>query len=67
MPETEIEYINGRKWCSMSMLYLSQKYFTQIVDYITLCMMMNNSIKFCIIVIHPVITLGVSFMNIYHE
>ena len=29
--------------------------------------MVNNIIYSCIIVNHPVINLGVSFMNIYHE
>ena len=30
-------------------------------------MTINNNINSCIIVLHPVINLGVSFMNIYHE
>ena len=29
--------------------------------------MINNILNCCIIVIHPVIVLGVSFINIYHE
>ena len=60
-------YLNGRKWCSMSIIWLSEKYVLQKLDYITVCMMINNSINFWIIVIHPEPNQGVSFLNIYHE
>ena len=51
----------------MSIIWISDKSFSHILDCITFCMMIKYIINSCITFIHPVINLGVSFMNIYHE
>ena len=67
MPGTQIDNLDGRRLCIMSIIWLSDIQFSQILDYITLCISIKNIRYFCISVIHSVINLGVSSMNIYHE
>ena len=51
----------------MSIIWMPDIYFLQIFSYTTVSVEMNKIIDFCMIVILPVINLGVSFMNIWHE
>ena len=51
----------------MSIIWMYEIQFSQILDYIKFFIMINIIINPCIIVIHPLIKLGVYFMNIYHE
>ena len=59
MPETQLEYLNRRRRCSMSIIRLSDLKISQLLEYKMFWVMNYNIINSWIIVICPVINMFV--------